>query len=75
LANLEKEEIDPKGHPKISRSKNARPRNKRQLDQIELFASPAEELLREIKSLDINQLSPINALNILWEFKRKYSDV
>ncbi|MGC8658733.1 MAG: DNA mismatch repair protein MutS [Desulfomonilaceae bacterium] len=75
LANLEKEEIDPKGHPKISRSKNSRPKNKRQPDQIELFASPAEELLREIKSLDIEQLSPINALNILWELKRKYSDV
>jgi len=75
LNNLEKEEIDPKGRPKISRSKTSRSKDSSQLAQIELFTSPAEELLREIKSIDINQLSPIQALNTLWELKNKCSSL
>ncbi|MCX5871935.1 MAG: DNA mismatch repair protein MutS [Deltaproteobacteria bacterium] len=75
LNNLEKEEIDPGGQPKISRSKTTRSKDRFPLAQIELFPSPAEELLREIKIIDVNEMSPIQALNILWELKKKYSHV
>lgn len=75
LNNLEKEEIDPGGRPKISRTKAGRSKDLFPLAQIELFPSPAEELLREIKTIDVNEMSPIQALNILWEIKKKYSHV
>lgn len=73
LNNLEKEEIDPGGRPKISRTKAPRSKDRFPLAQIELFPSPAEELLREIKIIDVNEMSPIQALNVLWELKKKYS--
>ncbi len=75
LNNLEKEEIDPRGRPKISRSRASRAKDDSQLDQIELFTSPAEELLREINTIDVDRLSPIDALNTLWELRKKYSSV
>ena len=76
LNNLEKEEIDPGGRPKISRTRVSRSKEEGlDLAQIELFSSPADELLRDIQTVDINQISPIEALNMLWEFKKKYSKV
>ncbi len=76
LNNLEKEEIDPGGRPKISRTRVSRSKEEGlDLAQIELFSSPADELLRDIQTVDINQISPIEALNMLWEFKKKYSRV
>ncbi|MDQ1285659.1 MAG: mismatch repair protein MutS, partial [Thermodesulfobacteriota bacterium] len=74
LNNLEKEEIDPGGRPKISRTRVSRSKEEGlDLAQIELFSSPADELLRDIQTVDVNQISPIEALNMLWELKKKYS--
>lgn len=74
LNNLEKEEIDPGGIPKLSRTKTSRLKEKiKELAQIELFGSPADELLQEIQAVDIDRTSPVEALNILWELKKKYS--
>ena len=74
LGNLEKEEIDPRGKPRISRTKGSRSKALPQPGQIELFSSPAEELIRQIRTMDIDNMSPVQALNLLWELKSKYSN-
>jgi DNA mismatch repair protein MutS len=74
LGNLEKEEIDPRGKPRISRTKGSRSKALPQPGQIELFSSPAEELIRQLRTMDIDNMSPVQALNLLWELKSKYSN-
>jgi len=38
------------------------------------FFPETNPLMDDIKALDINTLSPIEALNMLYEWKRKYTD-
>ncbi len=42
--------------------------------QLNLFQSPDQEILSKIQRLDINALTPIDALNLLNEFKNKLEE-
>ena len=71
LTNLEQQEIDASGRPKISRSRFKKQAHSN-LYQTELFQSPAEDLLGELQATDPDGLTPLAALNLLAEWKRKY---
>jgi DNA mismatch repair protein MutS len=59
LAQLEAEHLDPEGRPKIA----ARPKRRRGGDiQLTLFGTVEHPLMDEIRKLDLNQLSPMQAL-------------
>jgi DNA mismatch repair protein MutS len=74
LGNLEKKEIDTAGEPRISRPRN--PKKKKATDnphQAELFGYPPDELFKNLDQTDPNRLTPLEALNLLVEWKRSYS--
>lgn len=70
LGNLENNELDPLGKPRLARSR-------RLIDdrQMVLFEPPAArdvvELKEELQSIKIDQMTPLDALNLLQEMKRK----
>jgi DNA mismatch repair protein MutS len=67
LANLEKHEINVTGDPVISSAATGAERT----SQLELFRPAADELIGEIRRLDVDALTPIGALNFLAELKRR----
>jgi DNA mismatch repair protein MutS len=72
LANLEKEELDMGGSPRLSRRSKGTKSVKQQPVQAELFGYPGDELIKELEQVDMNALTPIAALNLLDELKKKY---
>ena len=69
LSNLEKGELDAMGIPKIARTKM--PIGKPQLPlQPSLFVQP-DPLRSQLKKIKIDQLTPLEAINILDELKKK----
>lgn len=71
LNNLEQKEIDASGRPQISKSRSKRETHGN-FFQTELFQSPAESLLEELQTTDIDNLTPLAALNLLGTWKEKY---
>jgi DNA mismatch repair protein MutS len=68
LANLESEELTPNKEPKIALRRTGRQVDKNQLTIFDILQeSPVE---KEIKNLDINNITPIEALNKLNELKK-----
>jgi DNA mismatch repair protein MutS len=68
LDNLESQEYDLKGTPRIARgepstSSGAAPGNG--ADQLHLFAPPDEMVVSILRQVDLDQLSPLAALNLL----------
>ncbi len=72
LFNLEQSEFDEVGVPKISRSENHE--NKHSSDQLGLFPDQENPLIRKIKEIDPNQLSPREALEVLFELTQLVKD-
>ena len=72
LFNLEQSEFDEVGVPKISRSKNCD--TKHSPGQLGLFSEPENPLIRKIKEIDPNQLSPREALEVLFELTERFKD-
>ncbi|MBI4961805.1 MAG: DNA mismatch repair protein MutS [Desulfomonile tiedjei] len=72
LSNLEKEEIDPGGRPRLSQRRNTRKKVEEQAFQTDLFGYQSGELVKEMEQADLNILSPLEALNLLAEWKKKY---
>ena len=69
LSNLEKGELDAMGMPNIAMTKMPIPKPK-PTPQLSLFHPP--DLVRsELKKIKIDQLTPLDALNLLDELKRK----
>ena len=68
LTNLERHEINVTGDALISTSSDGKVER---THQLELFRPPTDELIRELRSIDIEALTPIKALNLLAELKRK----
>jgi len=64
LAQLEEEHLDEFGRPKI-----ARPESRRQEIQLTLFAPPEHPLLDEIRQLDLNEITPLEALRRIAEWQ------
>ena len=67
LANLESDVLTPNREPKIARHR--RPANHAASRQIELFASQNHELKQALETLDVNNLTPLEALLKLNELK------
>ena len=69
LLNLERGEFDATGMPKIARAKN--PAAKQTLPaQLSLFVQP-DPIRSELKKIKIDRLTPLEALNLLDELKKK----
>jgi DNA mismatch repair protein MutS len=70
LSNLEKEELDLTGKPRIARKKN-KPKDPSEIMQADLFGYRGDELVSEIQSIDPDNLTPIQALNLISDWKRR----
>jgi DNA mismatch repair protein MutS len=72
LFNLEQSEFDEVGVPKISHSENVDLKNTS--GQLGLFSEPENPLIQKIKEIDPNQLSPREALEVLFELTERFKD-
>ena len=72
LFNLEQSEFDEVGVPKISHSENHD--NRHSPGQLGLFPDPENPLIQKIKEIDPNQLSPREALEVLFELTQLLKD-
>jgi DNA mismatch repair protein MutS len=68
LQNLEKGEFDEIGMPRIARGLNT---TKNDQPQLNLFMESEDEIISELKTLDISSMTPLEALNKLSELKNK----
>jgi DNA mismatch repair protein MutS len=66
LANLEEEDLTPAGTPH-----HASPRSKDNGYQLSLFVPRDNPVVDELRALDVNALTPIEALNTLYELRQK----
>ncbi len=72
LFNLEQSEFDEIGVPKISHLENQR--NKHSSGQLALFPEPENPLIQKLKAVDPNELSPREALEVLFELSQILKD-
>jgi DNA mismatch repair protein MutS len=68
LHNLEKGEFDEIGMPRIARGLNTA---KNDQPQLNLFMESEDEIISELKTLNISSMTPLEALNKLSELKNK----
>ena len=68
LKNLEQTEFDSEGRPKLARTGIMGAPKERQLS---LFAPASDAVADELRAADVNALTPIEALNLLVELKKK----
>ncbi|MCX7943916.1 MAG: DNA mismatch repair protein MutS [Deltaproteobacteria bacterium] len=67
LKNLMETEFDDIGRPRLSKSEK-----RESSSQLNLFHTNAKnEILREIEEIDINKLTPLDALNFLFKIKER----
>jgi DNA mismatch repair protein MutS len=69
LENLEKGELDEVGMPTLARGKKGERRAR--TGQLSLFADDESLVLAEIAGTDINALTPIEAMNLIAEWKER----
>ncbi len=68
LKNLDQTEFDSEGRPKLARTGIRGAPKERQLS---LFVAPSDTVAEELRQADLNALTPIEALNLLVELKKK----
>jgi DNA mismatch repair protein MutS len=68
LNNLEKGELDDVGMPKIARGRKTLSKDR---SQLSLFAEDEDMIVRELKELDVLNMTPLEALHKLSELKDK----
>jgi DNA mismatch repair protein MutS len=72
LKNLESMEVDEGGHAALARGRRRRGEPTSQLGLFGVPADPvAEELAKALRALDIDGLRPLDALNLLAEWRKK----
>jgi DNA mismatch repair protein MutS len=78
LSNLENMELTPEHKPVLARHHNQQEKTagENQVDlfegvQMNLLDAAKIELIQQIKNLDVNSITPIDALNLLAELKKK----
>jgi len=74
LANLEKSELNELGIPKIAYTRGNTTTHKEIPGQLDLFTTQADPVIKEILGLDIMNMTPIEALNKLFEMKKRLGD-
>jgi DNA mismatch repair protein MutS len=72
LFNLEQSEFDEVGVPKISHSENCD--SKHSTGQLGLFPEPENPLIQIIKGINPNELSPREALDILFKITEQFNE-
>ena len=70
LRNLESGEFSATGVPRRSRGRSAPAPPAR--DQISIFEAAADPLRDELRTLEVDGMRPLDALNLLAEWKRRY---
>ena len=69
LRNLERTEFDREGRPRLAHAdEEPRPAGARQLN---LFSGPEEAVLEELRRLEPDQLTPLQALSLLAELRQR----
>jgi DNA mismatch repair protein MutS len=68
LANLENEELDEKGMPRLAHGKEKD--LAQQLDQLDLFGRRDDRLYRELQKVDPNHLTPLEAVQLIYHWKK-----
>jgi DNA mismatch repair protein MutS len=68
LRNLEKGELDEAGMPKIARGRKT---DRKNANQLSLFAGEGDSVLDEIRGLDPMNLTPLDALHHLSDWKQR----
>jgi DNA mismatch repair protein MutS len=68
LHNLEKGELDEAGMPKIARGRKI---DRKNANQLNLFSGEGDAILDEIRSLDPMRLTPLDALQLLGDWKTR----
>jgi len=73
LGNLEKAELNELGAPKIAYTPESFIRKSRG-GQLDLFTTQADPVIKELLGLDVLNMTPLEALNKLYEMRRKLSE-
>jgi DNA mismatch repair protein MutS len=68
LRNMEQGELDEVGMPKIARGTKTAQRNG---NQLSLFKDQKEAIMEELKDLDLLNLTPLDAMRRLGEWKER----
>jgi DNA mismatch repair protein MutS len=71
LGNLERTEFDREGRPRLARKEAAGPASERQLA---LFAGPEDAVLDDLRRLELDRLTPLEALALLAEIQRRLKE-
>jgi len=66
LSNLEESELNLDGYPQLAEKSSPTPRPPRQMD---IFTSPEGEILRRLRTLDLENTTPLEALRLLCSLK------
>ncbi len=74
LANLEKAELNELGVPKLAYGSWAESGKTSKIGQLDLFTPQADPVLKELLGLDVLSMTPIEALNKLFDMKKKLAD-
>ena len=72
LAQLEQEHLDDSGRPRIAGASPSSSKKKRHGDiQLTLFGPPTHPLIDTLRELDVDNLTPIAALQLLQQWQEK----
>jgi len=74
LSNLEKSELNELGTPKLAYTSATPPPEAKKAGQLDLFTTQADPVLKELLGMDIMSMTPIEALNKLFEMKKKLGE-
>ncbi len=66
LHNIERGELNSQGQPKIAPQKNSRAKHS---GQLTLFVPEEDPIRKKLKQTELDRLSPLEALNLLYELK------
>jgi DNA mismatch repair protein MutS len=70
LSNLEKNEFTTQGEPKLAIKAKGQKNNKSVKPQLSLFDDYGYPLIEELKKIDLNSLTPLEALELLNKWKK-----
>ncbi|MEF9476093.1 MAG: DNA mismatch repair protein MutS [Candidatus Mariimomonas ferrooxydans] len=74
LSNLEKSELNELGAPKLAYTSEPASSKNLRAGQLDLFTTQADPVIKELLGLDILNMTPVEALNKLYEMRRKLSE-
>jgi DNA mismatch repair protein MutS len=66
MHNLEKNELDTTGAPRLAKGKHDKPEN---LLQMDLFAAAPSRVEEELRAIDPDDLTPRKALDLLYQWR------